>query len=386
MIIISIIVFIALFAAANYYVGLHGIKTLKLLLSITNSKIYWTVFAIIAASYIIASVGKNYLPNWIDFGFDMLGSYWLSALMYFLILFGLLDLLQFFIRLVFKTHFGFMSKDVWYLVSNVIIILFVIIFLLYGTWNAKNIKIVKYDVNIEKSSKIEELHAVFISDVHLGTLVREKRLNEMVDKINELNPDIVFFGGDLIDNDIKPFEKYEMGKIINGIKTKKYGVYGILGNHEYFSGDMKEIKNSYEKAGIKLLCDKYEKIDNNFYIIGREDLSSERYYHSKRKNISSIMEDLDKSLPIIVLDHQPSNLTEGKKGGVDFQLSGHTHKGQFFPADLVTKLIFEKDWGYLKEKNYNLIVSSGYGTWGPPIRIGSHSEIVDIKITFSQQK
>lgn len=386
MIIISIIVFIALFTLANYYVGLHGIKTLKLLLPITNSKIYWTVFAIISVSYIIASVGRNYIPNFIDFGFDMLGSYWLSALMYFLILFGLIDLLQFFIRLIFKTRFAFMNKDVWYLASNVIIILFVIILLLYGTWNAKHIKIAKYDVNIEKNTKIQELHAVFVSDVHLGTLIREKRLNEMVEKINELNPDIVFFGGDLIDNDIKPFEKYEMGKIISGIKTKQYGVYGVLGNHEYFSGDMKEIKESYEKAGIKLLCDKYEKIDESFYVLGREDLSSERYYKSKRKSLTSIMDGMDKSLPIIVLDHQPSKLVESKENGVDLQLSGHTHKGQFFPADLVTKRIFEKDWGQLVEGKYNLIVSSGYGTWGPPIRIGSDSEIVDIKITFSQQK
>jgi len=94
------------------------------------------------------------------------------------------------------------------------------------------------------------------------------------------------------------------------------------------------------------------------------------------------MEEIDHRLPIILLDHQPSNLAEPQTNGVDLQFSGHTHYGQFFPNNLVTGKIFEVDWGYLKKGTLQVIVSCGFGTWGPPIRIGSYSEIVDILIKF----
>ena len=95
------------------------------------------------------------------------------------------------------------------------------------------------------------------------------------------------------------------------------------------------------------------------------------------------MKDADKTLPIIVLNHRPEQLVEAENENVDLQLSGHTHKGQLFPGNLVTGYLNEKDYGYFKKGDFNLIVSSGYGTWGPPIRIGSKSEIVNIKINFN---
>lgn len=95
------------------------------------------------------------------------------------------------------------------------------------------------------------------------------------------------------------------------------------------------------------------------------------------------MEGLDRSLPVILLDHQPSHLEEAREQGVDLQLSGHTHQGQLFPFNLITKRIFATDWGYLRQGDFQIIVSSGYGTWGPPIRIGNHPEIVDITIHFT---
>jgi predicted MPP superfamily phosphohydrolase len=101
-----------------------------------------------------------------------------------------------------------------------------------------------------------------------------------------------------------------------------------------------------------------------------------------RKDLSTLLQGVDKKLPIILLDHQPYNLSEAEKNGVDLQLSGHTHKGQISPGNLITKKVYEVDWGYEKKGNFNIYVSSGVGTWGPPIRTGSHSEIVDIYINF----
>ncbi len=96
------------------------------------------------------------------------------------------------------------------------------------------------------------------------------------------------------------------------------------------------------------------------------------------------MEGVDTSNPVLLLDHQPQNLDEAEKLGIDLQLSGHTHKGQFFPNNLITNRIFENDWGYLHKESLQVIVSSGFGTWGPPIRIGNKPEIVEILIRFSK--
>lgn len=103
-----------------------------------------------------------------------------------------------------------------------------------------------------------------------------------------------------------------------------------------------------------------------------------------RLELSSLIEEIDNNLPIILLDHQPVNLEEGQRNGIDLQLSGHTHNGQFFPNNLIAKYVFENSWGYLRKGEYQIVVSSGFGTWGPPIRIGSHSEITDLTIYFEK--
>ena len=102
-----------------------------------------------------------------------------------------------------------------------------------------------------------------------------------------------------------------------------------------------------------------------------------------RNDLKTLLEGVNCTLPIIVMDHQPSNLAEPVQQGVDLQLSGHTHAGQLFPIGLITSRIFKDDWGYLRKGNFQLIVSSGFGTWGPPIRLGNTPEIVDITLTFT---
>ncbi|HOV43194.1 MAG TPA: metallophosphoesterase, partial [Syntrophothermus lipocalidus] len=91
---------------------------------------------------------------------------------------------------------------------------------------------------------------------------------------------------------------------------------------------------------------------------------------------------IDRSRPIILMDHQPIDLDEALNEGVDLQLSGHTHLGQLFPNRFVTRRVYEVDWGYLRKDNLQVIVSCGFGTWGPPIRVGNHPEIVVINVRF----
>ena len=143
-----------------------------------------------------------------------------------------------------------------------------------------------------------------------------------------------------------------------------------------------DVVKTFNDSGINVLRDKAILINNSFYVIGRDDISQESQTKVKRKELSDIIKDLDKSRPLILMDHQPRNFDDTQKQGIDLQVSGHTHRGQLFPANLITNAIFELDYGYLQKNNSNFIVSSGYGTWGPPIRIGSRSEIVEININL----
>lgn len=218
------------------------------------------------------------------------------------------------------------------------------------------------------------------SDIHLGTLIANGRVSSLVEKINSLDPDIVLLAGDIVDEDIGQVIKLNLGETLKTIKSK-YGVYGITGNHEYIGGVEPAVKY-LEAHGITMLRDTSIKINNSFYLVGREDKSINQFAGKKRKELKEIMSDIDKNLPVIMMDHQPFGLNEAEENGVDLQLSGHTHHGQLWPANYITEMIYEVSWGYKKKGNTNIYVSSGFGGWGPPIRTGNSPEIVNIKLDF----
>ncbi|MFZ4725789.1 MAG: metallophosphoesterase, partial [Paludibacter sp.] len=117
--------------------------------------------------------------------------------------------------------------------------------------------------------------------------------------------------------------------------------------------------------------------DSSFYIVGRDDKSN-----LNRKKLSEIVTGLDKKLPFILMDHQPYHLEEAEQNDIDFQISGHTHNGQFFPGNLFVKKMYELGYGYLKKGNTHYYVSSGLGLWGPQYRIGTESELVVINLKY----
>jgi predicted MPP superfamily phosphohydrolase len=212
----------------------------------------------------------------------------------------------------------------------------------------------------------------------LGTIINRNRLSRIVKEINTLNPDIVLFAGDIVDEDIKPVIRFNLGEMLLNIKAK-YGVYAITGNHEYIGGAEKADKY-LSSHGIKMLRDTTILINNSFYICGREDRDSERFSGKKRKELKDLLIGIDTNKTLIVLNHQPTKLYEAVELGVDLHLSGHTHNGQLFPFNFITKKIYEISYGYKKTGNSNFYVSSGVGSWGPPIRIGNKPEIVNIKL------
>jgi predicted MPP superfamily phosphohydrolase len=125
-------------------------------------------------------------------------------------------------------------------------------------------------------------------------------------------------------------------------------------------------------------------MDEKFYIIGREDRDKPRFSSRKRKNTEQLLTNLDKSKPLILLDHQPFEMDIKELMGIDLTLSGHTHHGQMWPLNYITKAIYEVSWGYKKKGNTHIYVSSGVGGWGPPVRIGNRPEIVLINLHFAK--
>jgi len=236
-------------------------------------------------------------------------------------------------------------------------------------------------IEIPKNSRpLKEMNIVAVSDIHLGTIVGKSRLSKIVDKINALNPDLVLLPGDVVDEDLGPVIQQNLGETLRTIRSR-YGVIAITGNHEYIGG-VEDADKYLTEHGIRVLRDDLTRIADTVYVVGREDLSKTSFGGGIRKSLGEIMDGVDRSWPIILMDHQPFRLHEAEEHGVDLQLSGHTHHGQLWPFNFITRKMYEVSWGYKKRGNTHFYVSCGVGTWGPPVRIGNTPEIVNIRLLF----
>ena len=255
-------------------------------------------------------------------------------------------------------------------------LILIAITLVIGNYHFNHPKIVKLDLTVDRPLQNKELKIIAASDFHLGNAIDSKMLKKYVKLINAQHPDIVLLLGDMTDRSAKPLFKQNMKAELQSIRAP-LGVFAIRGNHEYYSGKPQEISAYLKASGITVLIDSACLVNNSFYIIGRDDKTN-----LNRKTLPHIIEGLNKNLPKILLDHQPFHLEVAEQNGIDLQLSGHTHNGQFFPFNLYVKSLFEVGYGYLKKGKTNYYVSSGLGLWGPQYRIGTQSEIVEIILKY----
>ncbi|MGM9925341.1 MAG: metallophosphoesterase [Bacillus sp. (in: firmicutes)] len=260
----------------------------------------------------------------------------------------------------------------WAGIASVLILVLVFS---YGTYNAYNPVVRTYEVGISNEGKAKnQLNIAMIADTHFGVLSNKAHAQRMVEEINALNPDLVLFPGDIVDDRIDSYREQGIEKVIAELKST-YGVYVSLGNHD--KGDTAKLIDVLKASGMKVLYDETEVIADSITLIGRKDKTED-----SRLPVSALMESVDATKPVILLDHQPYELDIARKEGVDLMVSGHTHRGQVAPFQLLTQRIYENDWGYLQKGSLHSVVSSGYGFWGPPIRTNSRSEIVQIKLTY----
>lgn len=364
-----------------FYVGVRLWQVWAYFLPAGSKFIYWLIFIFFSFSLFLNLIVARYLPKGISEVFKIISYYWVVAIFYLFAILLIFDIFRWLSRML-KIP---LSVQNFIPQMGIFALALVALLFIYGTWNAYNPKVNCYDINIAKSAgNLKELKAVVVSDLHLSSTVNNNHLQKMVEKINSLNPDIVFIPGDIIE-DTEAFKQQKMKETFSKLKPP-YGVFVSLGNHEFYRGEVKEIVESLEEIGFQVLSDDYLKVADSFYVVGRDDPAGLHFGNKEGKRLREILAGIDHNLPIILLNHQPTELEEARLTGIDLQVSGHTHKGQVFPANLITSRVFEKDWGYLQKGSLQLIVTSGYGLWGPPLRIGSNSEIVYITISFGAEK
>ncbi len=325
------------------------------------------------------------------------GNFWMGTFLYLVLIILMLDLIRVIMkRLTFTQKLIHGSSKIFILTGCAVIIAAAGISL-YGTYNARQIQMTRYSVEIPSESMSgKSMKIVLAADLHLGYSIGYKQVEKMVNMINEAKPDLVCLSGDIFDNYYEALDNPEkIREALSGINSK-YGVYACYGNHDYeeeilagFTFDSEEYVYIGDKmrkllydAGIRTLEDESVLIDDSFYLVGRKDYSSRKKSGSGRMNPEELLGGLDLEKPVIVMDHQPRELQELAAAGADMDLCGHTHDGQMFPGNLMTSLIWENSCGYLKKGEMHNIVTSGAGIFGPYMRVGTKSEIVEIDVKF----
>jgi predicted MPP superfamily phosphohydrolase len=375
-------VILVVYGLINTYIYLRGLQVIS---HGSPLRIWFTVvFWALSLSYIVARLLERIALSWLTDGLVWIGSYWLGAMAYFLIILIAIDLIRL-VNLLVPIFPDFLTRNLQHTKQILALGILGIVFLtvIGARFNAMMPRIQTLELTIHKNSPLKELNVAMVSDVHLGTIICNSHFIRIVEKINSLNPDIVLFAGDLVDEDIQPVIRQNLGETLRQIKSK-YGIYGITGNHEYIGGVEPACKYLVEH-GVTMLRDSAVQVAGAFTLVGREDISIRQFNGKQRKPLADLMKDVNMSLPVILMDHQPFRLDDAVTHGADLQLSGHTHHGQLWPFNYISQAVYELSWGYKQKGNTHYYVSCGVGTWGPPMRTGNQPEVVNVKLKFENK-
>jgi predicted MPP superfamily phosphohydrolase len=222
------------------------------------------------------------------------------------------------------------------------------------------------------------MRIVQISDVHVGPTIGKGFIEDIVARINALQPDVVAITGDLVDGSVEELAEHvaPLGKL-----EAKHGVYFVTGNHEYYSGADEWIAH-LGKLGVRVLRNEHVRIggEHGFDLVGIDDHSSGAYGRGHGADLKRALEGRDADRACVLLAHQPRGIELADQLGVDLQLSGHTHGGQMFPWNLAVRLQQPFVAGLHRLTRAQIYVSQGTGYWGPPMRVGAPAEITEIEL------
>jgi predicted MPP superfamily phosphohydrolase len=269
----------------------------------------------------------------------------------------------------------------WPQKETVLAFWFCLLGLAVGLWGIINAHIIRekvYAVSLAHlPSAWQNKKVAMISDVHLGAINGARFARRVVERLTAQNADLIFICGDFFDG--VAADEETLAKIFSSLKPKD-GIYIITGNHDGFVTSTREI-SAFKQAGLRVLENEMINVDG-MHIIGVDYRST-----AKRDDFASVLAKIpfNRNTPSILLKHVPTNLDVAENAGINLVLCGHTHNGQLAPANLLTKIIYKGfNYGSKMLGKTNVITSSGIGTWGPALRVGTHSEIVIVQFDGGQ--
>ncbi len=376
--VIFLAIVLTIYSLSNVYIFVKGFNATPLPRS--NKIIYTIIFIVLATTFIAGKFLEARHSSVFSDALNIIGGFWLGFMLYGTLFLFISDIAALVLRItgVFDSE---TIKDYrkWAYIATVSVS---IILITSGFINSLIPRIKEYNISINKSAgEVNKLKIAAVSDIHLGSLIRKRSMKKLSAKLEEIHPDLVLLLGDIVDGELGPVLRDDLLKYFTEPHSKD-GLYAITGNHEFIGGAKRTIPY-IESKGIRLLKDEVVELPGGIQMIGRIDRDATRFYGKERMTTADLMKNIDLSRPVIMLDHQPVKLREASEAGVDLQLSGHTHNGQMWPLNYVVRWIYELSYGYLKKGNTHIIVSSGFGLWGPRIRLGSRSEILVINLTFN---
>lgn len=326
------------------------------------------------------------VPKWLLFPVHFILCIWIiynrfilaAFILYTILLFLVVDFLRLICRpLMKKKKFQKIIKVVY--LRGLIVLITALAVTIYAAYNAEHAIVKTYHVTTDKSlGKEKELKILMLSDIHVGTSVKEKQMKNLIKQVNERKADIICLCGDIFDESSSTAMTKEICQTFSKFQSK-YGVYYVTGNHDADLAE-KNHETLLKEAGVTILSDEAKLIDNRFYLVGRKDPGMGDASFS-RASAKDLLKDLDMSYPILVLDHRPTEVKEIKEAGADLQLSGHTHAGQIVPGNWFVWLANDVAYGKKTEGDFSIIVGAGYGNWGFSIRTAKHCELVECILT-----
>ena len=276
--------------------------------------------------------------------------------------------------------FNFVSADVLKSTKVRIATLWVLFLLpllvvMYGRLHYTALEIQRHHIQIPKqSSTMQHLRVALASDLHIKSWTDRDFMERFVGLVNTEHVDVLLLPGDVLEGDRQDERLLEFERLFRAIQTS-YGVFASLGNHE--SHRQSSAEDFFQASNIVVLRDSVVVIDSAFTLIGRNDGRA-----NDRKTIEELVRTAPGNLPVIILDHRPTDIERISMTGAEMLVSGHTHRGQLWPLNYITELMYDVNWGYKKVWNTHVFVTSGVQLWGPPVRTIGDSEIMMIDVDF----
>lgn len=351
------VIFLAILVGANIYLS----RRFSWIFSVENRTWLHVLFAVLPVLAFAGMIGFSNATGF--FGGLLYGTAAIvtGTLLYLLLSLLVTDLARIFLQM----------KPVTY---GIISFSLTVVVVVYGLWNASNTKL--STVNLSITHLKEEVRIMHLSDIHLGHFRGKAYLQKLVDMTMAQDPDLVVITGDLFDGRVQLKQE-----TLDPLRQLTVPVLFVEGNHDGYSG-VEEIKKILREAGVRVLENEIVQV-RGMQVIGLNHMPADEgapsmhagQHKSTIRKVLGAME-IAPGLPSVLLHHSPDGIEYAVDKGIDLYLAGHTHGGQLFPVNYINDILFHFNRGLTNHNGTKIFVTQGAGTFGPPMRVGTRSEIV----------